>query len=99
MAIVVDETERRQALIRELIINASAAADASSVSTTRATVESILDVLVRELRLDFACARLNASSAAAPADLVRLPGGRGADDARVRAAFSRCLDAEVILRQ
>jgi signal transduction histidine kinase len=77
-----------------LIINASAAADASSVSTTRATVESILDVLVRELRLDFACARLNASSAAAPADLVRLPGGRGADDARVRAAFSRCLDVD-----
>jgi signal transduction histidine kinase len=94
MPSAIDEIERRQAYIKD-VIGSGAAMGSSSADDTQNALDTVFDVLISELRLDFACARVNGPSGPW-IDVIRLPQRCGLDEAQrdVRQAFSRCLDAD-----
>jgi signal transduction histidine kinase len=92
MPSAIDEIERQQAHIKDVT---GYAERASPSDDSRNTLEALLDILIAELRLDFACARLNSASGTS-SDVIRLPERADLNEAQqdVRRAFSRCLDAD-----
>ena len=88
------EKQRLHARITELI-DSIVHGCASGVHDPRAAVTALLDALIRELRLDFACARLSDAFDLPPTDLIRLPPHRidSPQGAGLAAAFERCLEA------
>ena len=87
------QQQRLHARITELI-DSIVHACTSGVQEPRVAVTALLDALIRELRLDFACARLSDAFDLPPTDLIRLPRHRTEDarGAELAAAFQRCLE-------
>ncbi|MGZ5162323.1 MAG: sensor histidine kinase [Burkholderiales bacterium] len=92
MQSAIDEIERQQAHIKDVTASLGGASCGDDCGTA---LDALLDVLIAELRLDFACARLNGAPGSS-VDVVRLPERAGLTEAQQdeRRAFRRCLDSD-----